>query len=123
MMKVTGVENINQMDRISDRSLTIVRNSGKKQIEDKVNMQQNNLQMDSEKLKEEVRDKVEEMNNIVDLLDRDITFKLHEKTKQLMVQIIDVKTQEVIKEMPPEELLDLIARIEEMVGLIIDEKV
>lgn len=122
-MKVTGVENINQMDRISDRSLTIVRNSGKKQIEDKVNMQQNNLQMDSEKLKEEVRDKVEEMNNIVDLLDRDITFKLHEKTKQLMVQIIDVKTQEVIKEMPPEELLDLIARIEEMVGLIIDEKV
>lgn len=122
-MKVTGVENINQMDRISDRSLTIVRNSGEKQIKDKVNMQQNNLQMDSKKLKEEVRDKVEEMNNIVDLLDRDIAFKLHDKTKQLMVQIIDVKTQEVIKEMPPEELLDLIARIEEMVGLIIDEKV
>jgi len=40
-----------------------------------------------------------------------------------MVQIVDLKTQEVIKELPPEEMLDLEAKIHEMVGLLIDEKV
>jgi flagellar protein FlaG len=40
-----------------------------------------------------------------------------------MTQIIDIKTEEVIKEMPPEEMLDLAAKIHKMVGLILDEKV
>lgn len=74
-------------------------------------------------LKEIIKEKIQDLNDIVDFLGRGIRFKLHDETDLLMTQIIDVKTQEVLKEMPPEEMLDLIARIEEMVGLIIDEKV
>jgi hypothetical protein len=37
--------------------------------------------------------------------------------------VIDSETSEVIKEIPPEKILDMIAKIEKMIGLIIDEKI
>jgi len=41
----------------------------------------------------------------------------------MMVKVVDLNTDEVIKELPPEEMLDLQARIHEMVGILIDETV
>ena len=40
-----------------------------------------------------------------------------------MVQVIEKATDEVISEIPPEKILDLVARIEEMIGLIVDQRV
>jgi flagellar protein FlaG len=39
-----------------------------------------------------------------------------------MVKVIDNETNEIIKEIPSEKMLDMVAKIEEMIGLIIDEK-
>ena len=39
-----------------------------------------------------------------------------------MVRVVNVFTDEVIKEIPPEEVLDTVARIREMIGLLIDER-
>ena len=35
---------------------------------------------------------------------------------------MDKNTKEVIKELPPEKTLDMIARIWEMAGILVDEK-
>ncbi|HBK67556.1 MAG TPA: flagellar biosynthesis protein FlaG, partial [Firmicutes bacterium] len=40
-----------------------------------------------------------------------------------MVQVIEANTEEIITEIPPEKILDLVARIEEMIGLMVDKKV
>jgi len=74
-------------------------------------------------LEEDVKESVSDINEIVKKVKEDLAFKIHDETDKLMVQIVDLKTQEVIKEMPPEEMLDLQARIHRMVGLLIDEKV
>lgn len=50
-----------------------------------------------------------------------LRFVVHDKTERLMVQVLDVETEEVIREIPPEEMLDLVSRIHEMIGLFIDE--
>lgn len=63
------------------------------------------------------------MNDIVEKVREGLQFRIHEDTERLMIQVIDVKTREVIKELPPEDMLDLSARIQEMVGILIDEKV
>lgn len=76
-----------------------------------------------EEIREDLEEKIDDMNNIMETLDEKLSFELHDKTDRIMTQIINVKTKEVIKEMPPEEMLDLSARIHEMVGLIIDEEV
>ena len=44
------------------------------------------------------------------------------KTQRIMVKVINIDTDEVIKELPPEDVLDTVARIREMIGLLIDER-
>ena len=83
----------------------------------------NKDQLSAEELREDIEEKVDDMNDIMETLDEKLSFKLHDDTETIMTQIIDIKTKEVIKEMPPKEMLDLSARIHEMVGLIIDEEV
>ena len=80
-------------------------------------------QLSAEELRADLEEKIDDMNDIMETLDEKLSFELHDKTERIMTRIIDIKTKEVIKEMPPEEMLDLAARIHEMVGLIIDEEV
>ena len=80
-------------------------------------------QLSPEELRDDLKEKIEDMNSIVETLEEQLSFKLHDKTDRMMTQVINIETKEVIKEMPPEEMLDLAARIHEMVGLIIDEEV
>ena len=49
-------------------------------------------------------------------------FGIHEKTHRVTVKIVDKQTKEVIKELPPEKTLDMIAKMWEYAGLIVDEK-
>ncbi|MEE3481799.1 MAG: flagellar protein FlaG [Lachnospiraceae bacterium] len=49
-------------------------------------------------------------------------FGIHDKTNRVTIKIVDKKTHEVIKEVPPEKTLDLIAKAWEMAGLIVDDK-
>ena len=48
----------------------------------------------------------------------------HAKTNRVTIRtkIVDKKTKEVIKEFPPEKTLDMIAKVWEMAGLMVDEK-
>ena len=46
----------------------------------------------------------------------------NEDTNRIMIKIMDKETKEVIKEFPPEKTLDMIARIWEMAGILVDEK-
>lgn len=68
---------------------------------------------------EKVTDK---MNNLMQLINTDLQFSLHEKTKRLIVQMVDKRDGTVLKEFPPHELLDTIANIQEYVGLLLDKK-
>lgn len=49
-------------------------------------------------------------------------FKYHEKTKRISIKIMDKETHEVIREIPPEETLDMISKIWELAGLMVDER-
>lgn len=51
-----------------------------------------------------------------------LEFNVHDKTKQIMVKVLDKETGTVIREIPPEKSLDFIAKIWEMAGILIDEK-
>ncbi len=67
-------------------------------------------------------DAIEKANKAISGVYRRFEFSIHEVTKQIMVKVIDVETNEVVREIPPEKILDLIAKIWEMAGLIVDER-
>ncbi|MEW6624314.1 MAG: flagellar protein FlaG [Bacillota bacterium] len=50
-------------------------------------------------------------------------FSIHDDTKEIMVKVIDQETNEVIREIPPEKILDMVATMWELAGLIVDEKI
>lgn len=72
---------------------------------------------------EELTPALEKLNKTAPIFDFRFHFKIHEATQRIMVQIIDRETGEVINEIPPEKILDLVARIQELVGILVDEKV
>ena len=66
---------------------------------------------------------IEEVNKKLQGSDRELERSIHEKTNQVMIKVVDVKTKEVLKEFPPEKILDMIAAMCEQAGIFIDEKI
>ena len=52
-----------------------------------------------------------------------LEFSVHEKTKEIMVKVRNVETGEIIREIPPEKTLDLVAKLWELAGILIDERI
>lgn len=49
-------------------------------------------------------------------------YSIHEGTKEIMVKVINKETQEVIREIPPEKILDMVAKMWELAGIVVDER-
>jgi len=49
-------------------------------------------------------------------------YSIHEGTKEIMVKVINKETQEVIREIPPEKILDMVAKMWEIAGIFVDER-
>ncbi len=54
--------------------------------------------------------------------DKHYEFRLHEKTNTMMCKLVDNETDEIVREIPSEKILDMVAGIWELVGIIVDEK-
>ncbi|MDF2523101.1 MAG: flagellar biosynthesis protein FlaG [Clostridiales bacterium] len=69
-----------------------------------------------------VLDAIERANKAISVSSRKFEYAIHEKTKEIMIKVIDADTNEIIREIPPEKVLDMVAKMWEMAGLIVDER-
>ena len=65
---------------------------------------------------------IENLNKFIQGKDSRLEFKVHERTGRFMVKFIDRETDEIIREIPPEKILDLVASIWDAVGILVDER-
>ncbi|GAB4257832.1 MAG: hypothetical protein Kow0092_05040 [Deferrisomatales bacterium] len=65
---------------------------------------------------------VDGVNAFLQSQGRSIHFTVHDKTDRIMVEVMDDRTDEVITTIPAEELLDLAAKIGELVGTLLDRR-
>lgn len=70
----------------------------------------------------QVIEAIEHANNAFRIVNTRFEFSIHEETKAIMVKVIDEDTQELIREIPPERILDLVAKMWELAGIILDER-
>ncbi|MFT3984504.1 MAG: flagellar protein FlaG [Lachnospiraceae bacterium] len=82
----------------------------------KKDQNQEKLQLELEKIRKAVDDLNKNMPN------SEALFGIHEATNRVTIKIVDKETREVIKELPPEKTLDMIAKVWEMAGLMVDER-
>lgn len=69
----------------------------------------------------------EQIRNAVDRINKNMShseavFGIHELTNRVTIKIVDKDTKELIKELPPEKTLDMIAKAWELAGLLVDER-
>ena len=70
--------------------------------------------------REQIKKAVEELNK--KMTNSEAVFGIHEATTHVTIKIIDKETKETIKELPEEKTLDMIAKVWEMAGILVDEK-
>ncbi len=73
--------------------------------------------------KEKLKEGIEKLNETIQTFHEELKFEIHEESERMMTKVVNIEKNEVIKKIPPEEILDMIGRIKEMVGLILDEKI
>ncbi len=73
-----------------------------------------------EQKQDKIKKAVEQMNK--NMNNSEAIFGIHEGTNRVTIKIVDKDTKKVIKELPPEKTLDMIAKVWEMAGIMVDEK-
>ena len=66
---------------------------------------------------------VEKANKSFEPLDRRFEISMHDKINAVMIKVIDAKTDEVIREIPSEKILDMVSNMMELAGILVDERV
>ncbi|MFC4409557.1 flagellar protein FlaG [Chungangia koreensis] len=70
--------------------------------------------------KEKVQKAIDALNT---LQTHNSKFIMHEGLDKYYVQVVDAKTEEVIREIPPRKLLDAFYTMQKILGMIVDEKI
>lgn len=76
---------------------------------------------DQQAKNEQIRKAVENLNKKM-AANSEAIFGIHEETNRVTIKIVDKTTKETIKELPPEKTLDMIAKVWELAGILVDEK-
>ena len=112
--KVEQAENVNTSETIATKTTAL----DTKQMDGEEGSAQNG--QTQEQRNAQIRKAVDDINKKMD--NSEAIFGIHEATNRVTIKIVDKDTKKVIKEMPPEKTLDMIAKVWELAGLLVDEK-
>jgi len=83
---------------------------------------ENKEQKEDETVSSKIKAAVDKVNQKIVPSKTRCEFSYHEDTNRISIKVIDQATEETIKEIPAEETLDMLARIWEFSGLLVDER-
>ncbi|WP_022943082.1 flagellar protein FlaG [Psychromonas hadalis] len=90
--------------------------------ENKINAEQDEKQ--APKLSPaEVTETVEEMNAFIQNMQRSLSFSVDEQSGQSVILVKDTESDEIIRQIPSEELVVLRKKMDDVVGILFDTKV
>lgn len=72
---------------------------------------------------EELAQSVDDLNTLVQELHRELRFSVDDDSGQMIVKVVDRKTDEVLRQIPAEDVLRLRERLEEATGAIFSDRV
>ena len=71
----------------------------------------------------DIRETLENLEKLISQFNRRYKFVVDDSIDRIVVKVIDKETDKVIKEIPPVEIQHLLARLREMMGLLVNEKI
>ncbi|MDR0948322.1 MAG: flagellar protein FlaG [Lachnospiraceae bacterium] len=113
----TQVKEVSQDVAIVDKTTPAVEYARSKEQADNGD---NSKQQPKEQTTEQMKRAVDKLNK--SLPHSEAIFGFHDATNRVTIKIVDKETKEVLKELPPEKTLDMISKVWELAGMLIDEK-
>lgn len=84
----------------------------------------NGVQVENIKIKEEDAKKaVDTLNKEFKDKDTYLQYEVYGKFNNIVIKVMDRNTNELVKELPPKKIIDMVEKLCEMAGMFIDEKV
>ncbi|MEW6447586.1 MAG: flagellar protein FlaG [Bacillota bacterium] len=71
----------------------------------------------------QLQDFVNRLNLMLELTWYDLRFQIHDATHEIMVQVVNRDTGEVVREIPPKKILDMWAEMKRLIGMLMDKRV
>jgi flagellar protein FlaG len=116
---VVGLEQEKQLPEALRKEVTVNQvtqaEAVKKEVEEKKEI--------NEPSHEEVEVALTEVNAFVQSMQRNLSFTIDEQLGQEIILVTDTETQEVIRQIPSEELVVLRKKMDDVVGILFDTKV
>jgi len=78
--------------------------------------------VDESKQEEKLADKVLQLNDYAQNINREIQFSVHEETNRTVVKVVDTETKKVIRQLPSEEILKIAESLENFSGMLLKEQ-
>lgn len=70
-----------------------------------------------------VKNAVDKINKLLEDKSTHLVYEAHDSFKHdIIIKIVDNKTNEVVREVPPKKLLDMVAKLCELAGVFINQK-
>lgn len=70
---------------------------------------------------EQIQKAVDKMNMTMETYNTELRFTLHQKSGEYIIKVINTKDNSVIREIPPEKVLNMVAYFKEMLGFVVDK--
>jgi flagellar protein FlaG len=71
---------------------------------------------------QQIKNAISQANNKMKAQRTRCEFSYHEETKRVSIKVVDKDTEEVIREIPPEETLEMVQKMWELAGILVDER-
>ena len=115
--RTNETSNVKARTEESVKKVQAAKDNAIKQLEQEIqNAEEQRQRIDAEKYLREIID-------ITEVFNRKLKFSIDKELDQVIVKVVDAETDKVIKEIPPEELKRLYAKMKEAMGLLIDTTV
>ena len=75
------------------------------------------IEQENEKIRKAVAEMSKKMTSNTEAI-----FGIHDETNRVTIKLVDKDTKKVIREIPPEKTLDMITKVWELAGILVDEK-
>ena len=89
-----------------------------KEVTSKIHNNKEDNQQESDKFNQE-----KESQKVKPYRANELEFSIHKGTNRIMIKVINKETKEVVKEIPEEKILDMVAQMYEDSGICIDKKI
>jgi len=72
--------------------------------------------------KGKIQKSVDDLNKLLEKQSTHAEYKVHKYFGDVIIKIVDDRTNKVIKEIPPEKILDMVQKMYEMDGVFVNKK-